>query len=149
MEPPGSLSALSLVVSPTVAPPCLNKGNLLLLRSSFLFLPRPELYLTSGPWRAGCAQSPRSGGLFQRDRLSLGNSSSKEPAPDGPRTPSSPVPDGDRLGEVTRGGFRGNGCAGRRASTRGVMRGGLALGSGVGRPGVPGEDKKRGSADAR
>ena len=38
--------ALSLVVRPTVAPPCLNKGNLLLLRSSFLFLPRPELYLT-------------------------------------------------------------------------------------------------------
>ena len=37
MKPPWSLSALSLVVSPTVAPPCLNKGNLLLLRSSFLF----------------------------------------------------------------------------------------------------------------
>ena len=37
---------LSLVVRPTVAPPCLNKGNLLLLRSSFLFLPQPELYLT-------------------------------------------------------------------------------------------------------
>ena len=39
-------SPLSLVVRPTVAPPCLNKGNLLLLRSSFLFLPWPELYLT-------------------------------------------------------------------------------------------------------
>ena len=37
---------LSLVVRPTVAPPCLNKGNLLLLRSSFLFLPQPELFLT-------------------------------------------------------------------------------------------------------
>ena len=37
MKPPWSLSALSLVVTPTVAPPCLNKGNLLLLRSSFLF----------------------------------------------------------------------------------------------------------------
>ena len=37
MKPPWSLSALSLVVRPTVAPPCLNKGNLLLLRSSFLF----------------------------------------------------------------------------------------------------------------
>ena len=36
---------LSLVVRPTVAPPCLNKGNILLLRSSFLFLPWPELYL--------------------------------------------------------------------------------------------------------
>ena len=47
MEPPWSLSALSLVIRPTVAPPCLNKGNLLLLRSSFLFLPRPELYLTT------------------------------------------------------------------------------------------------------
>ena len=46
IEPPWSLSTLSLVVRPTVAPPCLNKGNLLLLRSSFLFLPRPELYLT-------------------------------------------------------------------------------------------------------
>ena len=45
MEPPWFLSVLSLVVRPTVAPPCLNKGNLLLLRSSFLFLPRPELYL--------------------------------------------------------------------------------------------------------
>ena len=39
MEPPWSLSALCLVVRPTVAPPCLNKDNLLLLRSSFLFLP--------------------------------------------------------------------------------------------------------------
>ena len=37
MKPPCSLSALSLVVRLTVAPPCLNKGNLLLLRSSFLF----------------------------------------------------------------------------------------------------------------
>ena len=37
MKPPWSLSALSLVLRPTVAPPCLNKGNLLLLRSSFLF----------------------------------------------------------------------------------------------------------------
>ena len=37
MKPPWSLSALSLVIRPTVAPPCLNKGNLLLLRSSFLF----------------------------------------------------------------------------------------------------------------
>ena len=37
MKPPWSLSVLSLVVRPTVAPPCLNKGNLLLLRSSFLF----------------------------------------------------------------------------------------------------------------
>ena len=37
MEPPWSLSALSLVIRPTVAPPCLNKGNLLLLKSSFLF----------------------------------------------------------------------------------------------------------------
>ena len=46
MEPPWSLSALSLVLRPTVAPPCLNKGNLPLLRSSFLFLPQPELYLT-------------------------------------------------------------------------------------------------------
>ena len=49
MEPPWSLSMLSLVVRPTVAPPCLNKGNGLLLRSSFLFLPQPRLYLT---WRA-------------------------------------------------------------------------------------------------
>ena len=32
MEPPWSLSALSLVVRPTVTPPCLNKGNLLLLK---------------------------------------------------------------------------------------------------------------------
>ena len=37
MKPPWSLSGLSLVVRPTVAPPCLNKGNLLLLRWSFLF----------------------------------------------------------------------------------------------------------------
>ena len=37
MKPPQSLSALSLVVRSTVAPPCLNKGTLLLLRSSFLF----------------------------------------------------------------------------------------------------------------
>ena len=37
MKPPWSLSALSLVVRPTVAHPCLNKGTLLLLRSSFLF----------------------------------------------------------------------------------------------------------------
>ena len=37
MKPPWSLSALILVVRPTVAPPCLNKGKLLLLRSSFLF----------------------------------------------------------------------------------------------------------------
>ena len=37
MKPPWSLSALSLVIRPTVTPPCLNKGNLLLLRSSFLF----------------------------------------------------------------------------------------------------------------
>ena len=35
--PQTSLLALSPVVRPTVAPPCLNKGNLLLLRSSFLF----------------------------------------------------------------------------------------------------------------
>ena len=35
MEPPWSLSILSLVVRPTVAPPCLNKGNLLLF---FYFL---------------------------------------------------------------------------------------------------------------
>ena len=54
MEPPWSLSELSLVVRPTVAPPCLNKGNLHLLRSSFLFLPRPELYLT---WWAHLSQS--------------------------------------------------------------------------------------------
>ena len=46
MEPPWSLSALSLVIRPTVAPPCLNKRNLLLLRLSFLFLPQPELYFT-------------------------------------------------------------------------------------------------------
>ena len=37
MKPPWSLSVLSLVVRQTVAPLCLNKGNLLLLRSSFLF----------------------------------------------------------------------------------------------------------------
>ena len=37
MEPPWSLSVLSLVLWPTVTPPCLSKGNLLLLRSSFLF----------------------------------------------------------------------------------------------------------------
>ena len=37
MKPPWSLWALSLVVRLTVAPPCLNKGNLLLLRLSFLF----------------------------------------------------------------------------------------------------------------
>ena len=36
MRPPWSLLALSLVVRPTVAPPCMNEGNLLLLRSSFL-----------------------------------------------------------------------------------------------------------------
>ena len=110
--------ALSLVVRPTVAPPCLNKGNLLLLRSSFLFLPRPELYLTPGPWRAGCAQSPRSGGLFQRDRLSLGNSSSNERAPYVPGH----LPALSRMGtDSTRGGFRGKGCAGRRVSGRWVM----------------------------
>ena len=51
VEPPWSLPVLSLVLRPTVTPPCLNKGNLLLLRSSFLFLPRPELYLT-GFWYA-------------------------------------------------------------------------------------------------
>ena len=48
MEPPWSLS---LVFRPTVTPPCLNKGNLLLLRWSFLFLPRPKLYLTLVPGR--------------------------------------------------------------------------------------------------
>ena len=48
MEPPWSLSVLSLVLKLTVAPPCLNKGNRLLLRSSFLFLPQPDLYLTLG-----------------------------------------------------------------------------------------------------
>ena len=37
MKPPSSVSALSLVVRLTVTPPCLNKGNLLLLRLSFLF----------------------------------------------------------------------------------------------------------------
>ena len=37
MKPPWSLLVLSLVVRQTVTPPCLNKGNLLLLRSSFLF----------------------------------------------------------------------------------------------------------------
>ena len=36
-KPPWSLSGLSLVVRLTVAPPCRNKGNLPLLRSSFLF----------------------------------------------------------------------------------------------------------------
>ena len=45
MEPHWSLSVLSLVIRPTVSPPCLNKGNLLLLRPSLLFLPRPELHL--------------------------------------------------------------------------------------------------------
>ena len=37
MKPPGSLWALILVLRRTVGPPCLNKGGLLLLRSSFLF----------------------------------------------------------------------------------------------------------------
>ena len=37
MKLPCSLSALSLVIRLTIAPPCLNKGNLLLLRSSFFF----------------------------------------------------------------------------------------------------------------
>ena len=48
MKPPWSLSALSLVVRPAVTPPCLNKSNLLLLRSSFLFcLARTIPYQTS------------------------------------------------------------------------------------------------------
>ena len=42
MEPPWSLLALSLVIRPTVTPPYLNKGNLLLLRSSFLFCLGPN-----------------------------------------------------------------------------------------------------------
>ena len=37
--------ALSLVVRPTVAPPCLNKGNPLPLRSSLLFCLRPNYTL--------------------------------------------------------------------------------------------------------
>ena len=38
--------ALSLVIRPTVAPPCLKRGNLPPLRSSLLFCLGPELYLT-------------------------------------------------------------------------------------------------------
>ena len=52
---------LSLVVRPTVAPPCLNKGNGLLLRSSFLFLPQPRLYLT---WRAHLSVTVFSSSFF-------------------------------------------------------------------------------------
>ena len=62
MEPPWSLSALSLVLRPTVAPPCLNKGNLLLLRSSFFFLPLPELYLTGFPGGAMVKNPPANAG---------------------------------------------------------------------------------------
>ena len=46
MEPPWSLSALSLVIRPTVAPPCLNKGYLLPLRSSLLFCLGPNYTYT-------------------------------------------------------------------------------------------------------
>ena len=69
MKPPWSLLALSLVVRPTVAPPCLNKGNLLLLRLSFLFcLARTMPYRYIGKkalrrWRQrskGCCQKLRN-----------------------------------------------------------------------------------------
>ena len=53
MEPPWSLSALSLVFRPTVAPPCLNKGNLLLLRS----FPFSALAWTI-PYRFSLSNSP-------------------------------------------------------------------------------------------
>ena len=47
MEPPRSLSALSLIVRLTVALPCLNKGNLLLLRSALHFCLGPNYTLQS------------------------------------------------------------------------------------------------------
>ena len=60
-----------------------------------------------GPWRGGFAQRPRSGSLSRGDRLSLGNTSSAEPAPDGPGTPSSTTRRRSRtetrLRETTRG----------------------------------------------
>ena len=45
MKPPWSLFCTQSGLWPTVAPPCLNKGNLPPLRSSLLLLPWPELYL--------------------------------------------------------------------------------------------------------
>ena len=51
MEPPWSLSGLSLLVRPTVFPPCLNKGNLLPLRSSLLFCLVPNYTLQRGQQR--------------------------------------------------------------------------------------------------
>ena len=53
MAPPCSLSVLSLVIRPTVAPPCLNKGNLLPLRSSLLFCLGPNYTLQRGQQRIG------------------------------------------------------------------------------------------------
>ena len=61
MKPPWSLSVLSLVVRPTVAPPCLNEGNLLLLRSSFLFcLAGTVPYILGAKTREGARHSSHS-----------------------------------------------------------------------------------------
>ena len=55
MKPPWSLWALSLVVRPTVAPRCLNEGNLLLLRLSFLFCLAGTMHYTHQSY--SCLQS--------------------------------------------------------------------------------------------
>ena len=61
MEPPSSLLVLSLVIRLTVAPPCLNKGNLLLLRSSFLFcLAGTMPYILGAETQEGARQSSHS-----------------------------------------------------------------------------------------
>ena len=63
-------SALSRVVRPTVAPPCLKKGNLFLLRSSFLFcLAGTMPYIFGAETREGARHSSHS--LSHSPSLSL------------------------------------------------------------------------------
>ena len=72
MEPPWSLSALSVIIRPNVAPPCLNKGNLLLLRLSFLFcLARTIPYTWCLKWYRLCLHCNQTGVQFlgQEDPL--------------------------------------------------------------------------------
>ena len=71
MELPWSLLVLSLVVRLTVALPCLNKGNLLLLRSSFLFCLGPNYTLHSWRRNPGGGEALISLSLCHSPSLSL------------------------------------------------------------------------------